>query len=102
MKLYASKAEMSGDAIYEAFKKAGIKAVLNHYPSGENECIIDTTEHDKEVTRKFAEWITSTSHITCDEGEWYVYDTEAQEWHHTEVEELLELYDEQMEEGEEA
>lgn len=49
--------------------------------------------------RKILKWITSTNHITCDEGEWYVYDTEVQEWHHTEVEELLELYEEQIEEG---
>ena len=57
MTLYTSKAEMAGDAIYAAFKKAGIGVVLNYYPSGENECIVDTTEHDKEVIRKFAEWI---------------------------------------------
>lgn len=50
--------------------------------------------------QKVFEWITGTSHITCDEGDWYVYDTEAREWHHTKVEELLELYDKRLEEGE--
>lgn len=55
MTLYASKAEMLGDAVCTAFKKAGIKVVLNHYPLGENECIVDTTEHDKEVRNKTIE-----------------------------------------------
>lgn len=57
MTLYASKAEMLGDAVCTAFKKAGIEVVLNHYPLGENECIVDTTEHDKEVRNKTIEEI---------------------------------------------
>lgn len=42
--------------------EAGIEILMYQYPTGENEFVIDTTKHDEEVLRKFAEWLETLSY----------------------------------------
>lgn len=55
MTLYSSRNKIPEIAVAEVMKQAGIEVILTDFPWGEWECMVNTTEHDKEVRNKTIE-----------------------------------------------